>query len=139
MTKPIYQGFLGSWVLDVETCDYEQGDPPKSAIYKIAEAGDELVFDMDWIDANDESHHASFQAPPDGTHLPFNGGELADTLSVTAVSEHQLNSSAYRGGIELMVAARSLSEDGSKMEVLQKVNLPDGTSPTNRSTFHRQQ
>ena len=139
MADPIYQKFLGSWVLDVETCAYEQGDPPKSAVYRIFEDGDELVFDMDWIDAGDEAHHVSFRAKPDGSRIAFNGGELADALAVTAPSENELNSSAFRDGVELMTAERKLLGDDAVMDLMQRVYLPDGTSPTNRSKFHRQQ
>ncbi|MCH9806952.1 MAG: hypothetical protein K0U74_04405 [Alphaproteobacteria bacterium] len=139
MSKPIYQKFLGSWVLDVDTCTYEQGDPPKSATYRIAEDGDELVFDMDWIDADGETHHVSFRARPDGSPIPFNGGDLADSLVVSAPSENELCSSALRGGVELMTAERKLLGDDAVMDLMQRVYLPDGTSPTNRSKFHRQQ
>ena len=139
MSEPIYRNFLGTWTLDVTSCDYEQGDPPTSASYRISENGDELQFDMEWVDTNGEAHHVSFRAKPDGEMRPLNGGPLADALSVTAISENELNSSAYLGGVELMVAQRRLSDIGGAMHLVQSVRLPDGTTPTNRSTYHRKQ
>ncbi len=139
VTGPIYQNFLGSWALDVDSCDFEQGDPPQTASYRISEDGDELVFEVDWIDVSGEAHHVSFRARPDGSLQPFKGGVLADSLSVTAVSESALHSSAYLNGVELMIAQRTLSNIGGAMHLVQTVKLPDGTTPTNRSTYHRQQ
>ncbi|MGH1420058.1 MAG: hypothetical protein ACRBCJ_14480 [Hyphomicrobiaceae bacterium] len=139
MADPIYSKFLGTWVLDAPSCLYEQGAPPRSETHRIDLDGEELVFNMDWVDATGEAHHASFRAKPDGSHIPFDAGPLADTLCVRAKSETELNSSALRDGVELMVAERTLSGSGTTMHFLQKVNLPDGTSPTNRATYHRQQ
>lgn len=130
-----YRNFIGTWVLDTATCEYEQGDPPWDDTHKIAEDGAELVFILDWTDAEGETHHASFRAKPDGTKIPFNGGPLADALQVTAPSQTELNSSAFRDGIELMTAARTLEEDGESFELIQTVHLPDGTSSSNRAIY----
>ena len=139
MTEPIYKKFLGTWVLDTTTCDYEQGEAPWSDVHRITEDGDELVFILDWTDAGGESHHASFRARPDGTKIPFDGGPLADALQVTAPSDSELNLSAFRAGVELMTATRELEPDGASLYLVQTVHLPDGTSPANRSTYYRQQ
>ncbi|MEO1204722.1 MAG: hypothetical protein AAFV45_00165 [Pseudomonadota bacterium] len=48
-----------------------------------------------------------------------------------------LHSSAYLKQLELMVAKRTLSADGSAMDVRQTVILPDGTMPTNTTTYRR--
>ncbi len=139
MTDPIYQKFLGMWVLDVESCVFEQGDPPTSGSIKILADGEELVFEMKWIALDGESHFASFRAKPDGGLIPFDGGGLADALSVTAVSDRELNSSAFRDGFELMSARRKLSADALKMHVVQTVRLPDGLTPSNHSVYHKEQ
>lgn len=137
MTDPIYQGFLGDWILDVDNCEFEQGDPPRSASNSITEDGQELIVAMDWTDTDGETHHMSFRAVPDGRKIPFNGGPLADHLSVTAINDSELVAAAYRDGIELMTAIRTLSPDGSVMELEQVVHLPDGASPRNSSFYYR--
>jgi len=136
---PIYSNFLGTWVLDTATCDYEQGDPPWADRHRIESSGEELVITMDWTDGDGETHHAAFRAIPDGRKIPFNGGPLADALQISAPNETELNSSAFRDGIELMTAMRTLDEDGEAMLIVQTVHLPDGTSPTNRGTYLRQE
>lgn len=92
---------------------------------------------MNWVDADGEAHEMSFRGKPDGIPVPFDGGPLADALCITANSERELTSSAYLDGVELMIAKRELSRDGMTMDIVQTVNLPDGTSPSNRSTYHR--
>jgi hypothetical protein len=139
MEEPVYKKFLGTWSLDTATCEYEQGEPPWSDVHRIEEDGGELVFIMDWTDAEGETHHASFRAKPDGNKIPFNGGPLADALQVSAPSETELNSSAFRDGVELMTAVRTLADDGDTLIFKQTVHLPDGTSPMNQGVYVREE
>ena len=134
-----HQHFLGKWILDTTSCEYEQGEPPKSGSYRIIEEGAELVFFMDWVDAEGESHSMSFRGVPDGRKAPFNGGELADALAIECPNEHELNSSAFRQGLELMTAKRYLTDNFQRMEIVQMVLLPDGTTPANRAFYLREQ
>lgn len=137
MTHPIYQNFLGTWVLDSATCEYEQGDPPWADRHHIEEDNGELVIAMDWTDADGETHHASFRAPPTGQEIAFNGGALADKLCLTVPSPSELNLSASRDGLELMTATRALDADGTTLQMVQTVHLPDFTAPTNRGTYYK--
>jgi len=139
MTDLLYNDFLGTWTLDTATCAYEQGEPPWEDRHRIEAQGDELVIIMDWTDAEGETHHASFRGKPDGSMIPFNGGPLADALQITAPSETELHLSAFRGGIELMTATRTLANDGEMLELTQTVHLPDGTSPANVGIYVREE
>lgn len=135
MTEPIFSGFLGNWILDTASCDYEQGDPPHADHHAITLDGGDLVISMDWTDATGETHHAAFRAPPDGRKIPFNGGPLADTLCLSAPSPSELNLSAFRDGLELMTATRRLDADGTALHLVQTVHLPDFSAPENRGTY----
>lgn len=139
MTDPVYKNFLGTWTLDTASCDYQQGEPPWSDRHRITAEGGDLIIDLDWTDAEGNTHHASLRARPDGTKIPFNGGPLADALQVTAPSEDELNSSAFRDGVELMTATRTLDRDGLSFELVQTVHLPDGTSPSNKGIYVREE
>ena len=135
----VYRGFIGTWVLIPETCDYEQSEPPLSGTYRIEEAAEEgLRFHMAWTDSAGEQHAASFSGIPDGKPRPFSGGDLADAMSITAMSERELWSSAFYRGKELMVAQRQLDDTGQAMRVIQQERLPDGTSPRNISVYRKQ-
>jgi len=135
---PLYAGFLGIWTLVPDSCDYEQGEPPKEATYRIGEeADDKLVFAMHWVDAKGETHQHEFSGEPNGKPMPFNGGELADALVVTAVSERELTTSALSRGEELMVAQRQLDETGSAMRITQIVRFPGGSSESNVGVYRK--
>lgn len=137
MTQPQYFSFLGQWELVPESCIYEQGEAPLSAAYTIEENDGALTFHMEWTDSSGESHKYSFSGRPDGEQKPFAGGDLADALSITAVSDTELNSAAFFKGRELMKATRTLENDGVYMDIRQSVVLPDLTEPTNYSRFKR--
>ncbi|MBV1900117.1 MAG: hypothetical protein KUG56_00430 [Kordiimonadaceae bacterium] len=136
-TMQLYQQFLGNWELIPLTCAYEQGDAPIAGTYSIEETGNAITFRMGWIDTDGSPHDYSFAGVPDGKPKPFQGGALADSISVTAVSEKELNSAAYKAGKELMLAKRTLSGDGDYMEVRQIVRLPDLTEPCNFARYRR--
>lgn len=133
-----YDRFLGTWILDTSSCDYEQGAPPQSGVYRIADddAG-VLHFVIEWVDAEGKAHDVSFSGPPNGEAMPFPGGDLADAFAITLVSPRELNSSAFYRGRELMVAQRQLDDTGNAMRVVQQVRLPDGTTPTNVAIYQR--
>jgi len=139
-TDPLWKGFLGLWILDPESCRYEQGEPPRSGSYRIEETDDgRLAFHMEWVDAAGEAHRASFTGTPDGKPEPFAGGDLADAMSVTPASPRELNSAAYMKGRELMIASRQLDETGQAMRLIQAVLLPSGEKPVNISIYVRAQ
>ncbi len=137
MPQPTYAGFLGTWILIPASCDYEQGEPPTSGTYRIAEHDGRLEFTIDWTDAEGKPHHAEFSGVPDGRKMPFDGGELADAMSITAVSARELTSSAYLDGAELMVAQRQLDDTGLAMRVTQVVRFVNGSHAANVSVYRR--
>jgi len=138
MTPPLYAGFLGIWVLDPTTCDYQQGEPPLAGTYLIEESGGRLAFTIEWVDADDARHEVKFSGVPDGQPVPFAGGDLADAMSVTAVSARELRSSAFWKGAEHMVAQRQLDETRMAMRVTQVVYLPDGIRLANVALYRKQ-
>jgi hypothetical protein len=134
---PLYAGFLGTWILDPTTCDYQQGEPPQAGSYRIEEDGEQLVLTMQWIDADDVNHEVAFTGIPNGEQVPFAGGDLADALSITAVSARELNSSAYWKGTERMLAQRQLDETGAAMRVTQVVFFPEGFHLANVAIYRK--
>jgi len=134
---PLYAGFLGSWVLIPESCDYQQGEPPQSGHYRIDDGGGRLTFHMEWTDATGAAKRASFSGNADGGKETFPGGERADELEIRAVSERELNSYAYWQGNERMVAQRQLDDSGMAMRITQVVRFPDGTQLANVSVYRK--
>ena len=138
MTIIALEKFLGQWVLDVASCEYEQGDPPKYERHHLRIDGEELIIEMNRTDADDQIHNLTFITRVNGERTPFNGGPLADEVSAT-LNGNELSVSAWRAGVELMFAERRISDDGSRMDLYQQVNLPDGSSPSNQAIFRRPQ
>jgi hypothetical protein len=136
--RPLYADFLGTWILDPSSCVYEQGEPPRSGSYRIEEFDGALVFHISWVDAEGASQQAEFSGVPDGKPVPFAGGELADALSVRAVSARELRSSAYHGGRELMVAQRQLDATNTAMRVVQLVRMLNGPDLGNTSVYRKE-
>jgi hypothetical protein len=137
-TSPSFSAFLGTWVLIPESCQYEQGDPPTAGRYVIAEDDGALTFRIEWTDAEGREQEVEFGGVPDGKPVPFDGGELADSLSVTLVSDRELRSSAFRGGKELMVAQRQLDATKTAMRVVQLVRIPNGPELANVAVYRRE-
>ena len=136
---PLHAGFIGAWILLPESCNYEQGDPPRAGTYRISEAeGGALDFEIGWIDSGGEEQVVRFSGVPDGGPAPIEGGELADAISVSAVSARELTTRAYWRGKERMVAQRQLDDSGAAMRVTQLVRFDDGTTLANTSVYRRQ-
>ena len=134
----LHAGFIGAWILIPESCDYEQGDPPLEGTYLIREAeGGALDFEIAWTDSGGEAHTVCFSGLPDGEAAPLEGGELADAISVTAVSARELTTRAYWRGKERMVAQRQLDDRGVAMRVTQLIRFDDGTTLANTSVYRR--
>ena len=139
VTDKIFSRFLGAWALDRDTCNYEQGSPPRSGRETISLEGEDIVLDMQWIDAEGNQLSAQFRGRSDGAPVAFAGGPLADSLCLAAPTQDALTISAFRDGILIMLAERTLSRDGLTMHVHQKVYLPDGTAPSNHADYRRVQ
>jgi len=132
----MYHNFLGLWRLVPECSNFEQGEAPVEGGYRIEEtANGALKFHIEWTDIAGEDHHYSFSGKADGQPHTFPGGDLADSLSITAVNNTELNTAAYFKDCERMVVKRVLMDGGLYMDVHQTVRLPDGTEPSNFSRY----
>jgi hypothetical protein len=132
-----YAGFIGTWLLIPESCEYEQGDPPQDSVYSIAEQQGRLTFDIRWTAADGRADHVTFEGVPDGAKRPFSGGDLADELSVEVVSPRDLRTAAYWQGRQRMVSQFQLDDTGTAMRVIQLVRFPDGSHLSNVSVYRR--
>jgi hypothetical protein len=133
----IYADFLGIWELEVESCAYEQSEPPLEGHQIISDGPDGLVIQMSWTDGGGETYSHIFAGVPDGKARPFAGGDLADALSVTLMSDTELKVSAFLRRVELMTARYLLAEDGMHLDLIQAVHLPDGSKPANLGRYRR--
>jgi len=134
---PVYAGFLGTWILIPQSCEYEQGEPPTEGAYAITEKAGRLLFAISWTDAQGKEQSATFSGKPDGVPEPFCVPGTVDEMSVQAVSPRELRSTAFWRGKPNMIAQRQLDETGRAMRVVQVVMFPDGERLANVATYTR--
>ncbi|WP_299818830.1 hypothetical protein [uncultured Roseibium sp.] len=131
--------FLGTWILDAEESDFEQGDPPKSATLKIDDNFGMAVFTMNQVDADGEITNDTFEAMPDGPEVKLGKSGLVDAMRLVFQGDRKLVSEARRGGLTLMKAERELSDDGGTLTITQTVHLVDVASFTNITVYRKAQ
>ncbi|MDA9123113.1 hypothetical protein N9J96_06385 [Paracoccaceae bacterium] len=135
--EKIFKQFLGKWSLIKGSCVYEQGAPPVDGHYQITQKTKDLLFQMVWLDNTGERHDFIFKSRPDNLAMPFKGGDLADSLSSTIVSERELNTIAYKNGIKVMEVRRNLSNSYNQMTISQTVFVSEKDKPTNWSSYSK--
>ncbi|AQQ04625.1 hypothetical protein B0E33_14455 [Roseibium algicola] len=131
--------FLGTWILDTEESDFEQGEPPRSATLKIDENFGVAVFTMNQVAFDGEVTNDTFEAMPDGPEVRLGKSGLVDAMRLVFQGDRNLISEARRGGLTIMKADRELSDDGRTLTVTQTVHLVDVASYTNVSVYRRAQ
>ncbi len=129
-------GYVGTWILVPELCIYEEGNPPLSGVYRIAQIDDVVQISIDWQAQDGSKHQIQFQAPDSGVRQPGKSG--APDLSITRVSPLILDSRAYVGDDEVAYAHRRASDDGRLLATVQVGRRPDGTSFRNFQVYRRQ-
>ncbi|WP_299478883.1 hypothetical protein [uncultured Roseibium sp.] len=131
--------FLGTWILDADESEFEQGDPPQSATLRIEDNFGMVSFSMSQISAEGEDSSDTFEAVPDGPEVKLGKSGLVDAMRLVFKGDRNLVSEARRGGLTIMKAERELSEDGRTLTVTQTVHLVDVASFTNTSVYRKAQ
>ena len=131
------RSYLGTWTLVPELCLYEEGNPPVSGIYRIAQLDDDVRISIDWEAQDGSKHQIEFQAPDRGIKQPSNNPGTSH-FSITRVSHLILDSRAYAGDEEVGYARRRASDDGLLLATVQAGRRANGTSFRNFQVYRRQ-
>ncbi|NVK34119.1 MAG: hypothetical protein HWE23_06555 [Rhodobacteraceae bacterium] len=131
--------FLGTWILDTEESDFEQGEPPKSATLKIEDNFGMAIFTMNQVTAEGEVTNDTFEAMPDGPEVKLGKSGLVDAMRLVFENDNKLVSEARRGGLTIMKAERVLSDNGQTLTITQVVHLIDVDTFKNISVYRRAQ
>ncbi|SMY06719.1 hypothetical protein [Flavimaricola marinus] len=127
--------YEGSWELVPELSHYDEGKPPKSGRYVITQTGDEIHFQIEWVEADGTPHLIDFKGVADGAIRP--AGEEGIKASFHRKGKTLLESRAYQAGQEVSYAFRRASDDGSLLSVIQFYKHPDGTRTMRLQTYRR--
>ena len=128
--------FIGKWLL--READYESGQPPREAAYKISHDHSGYCVEMDWLTDEGEHMRAEYFAVPDGSQYPVDNPAAEDnTMSMVRVDEKTLDSTVKQNGDVVAYARRVLSEDGNTMTIIQSGPTSDGATFNNVSVYVR--
>lgn len=133
----IQDPFLGIWQLIPEKSEYEHGEPPVEGQYIIELHGDGYLINMQWETFYGAWTEMSYTAIPDGQDHPYDDPNVADTVSMTRIDNHTLDSDAKKAGRVIAHARRILSDDLRTMTIIQSGSLPEGGTFSNLSIYQR--
>lgn len=120
--------FEGTWRLLPEESVFERGEAPQSGTYRIAAMPGGLAFTLDFIDWAGKQRHIEFRLLWD-----------SDTpASLELVDARTLNTTIEEDDRVVAHATRVLSEDGTRMEIVERTFTPDGKPVVNRGAYRRE-
>jgi hypothetical protein len=131
--------FLASWQLFPEKGMYEQGNRPKSGIYKIEKgAGEkELRISSNWVTLEDHAFAAQYTVVPDGDDHAVEGMEIADAIRGKFIDGNAFEVWFLRQGQTVLHVLHTIMPNGY-LNVKQTGTRPDGTAYTNEEIYHKQ-
>ena len=59
--------YPGTWLLVPELCLYEEGEPPRSGLYRISQQAGEVSISIAWQAQDGSEHEVEFGGPHDGS------------------------------------------------------------------------
>ena len=131
--------FNASWQLFPEKGVYEQGQRPKSGIYRINSTGNkaEIAIDINWLTLENQAFESRYSVIADAQQHPFDLPELAATASAHFPDGITFELFFYRDGQEVLSIINELMPNGY-LKKTQKGFTTDNTSYTNIEYYHKQ-
>lgn len=131
--------FLASWQLFPEKGTYEQGNRPKSGIYKIEKGDDDkqLRISSNWVTLEDHAFAAQYIIIPDGDDHAVEGMEIADALRAVFIDGSAFEVFFLRAGQTVLHVLHTIMPNGY-LSVKQTGTRPDGSTYTNEEIYHKQ-
>lgn len=131
--------FLASWQLFPEKGTYENGDRPKSGIYKIESVPDkkELVIHHSWVSLENQAFSSSYKMEADGNLNDFENKELADKVQVSFTDGIHFEIHFYRQGTVVLHVIHEIMPNGY-LRITQQGNAENGNPYTNMEMYHKQ-
>lgn len=131
--------FLASWQLFPEKCTYENGERPKSGIYKIEspENSKNLVISHNWVSLENQAFASSYEVIADGDLNPFAQPELADAAQVAFIDSISFDIHFYKKGEVALHVAHEIMPNGY-LKVTQQGMTAEGDPYTNSEIYHKQ-
>ncbi len=131
--------FLASWQLFPEKGIYENGERPKSAIYKIeaSEKNKELIISHHWVTLENDAFDSNFKLFADGALNDFEKKDLADKVQVAFPDSISFEIHFYKKGETVLHLIHEIMPNGY-LKITQQGIKEDGHSFCNSEYYHKQ-
>jgi len=131
--------FLASWQLFPEKGTYENGERPKSGIYKIEPAGNDknISISYNWVTLENKAFVTGYQLIADGSLNAFDNPAVADHAQVAFPDSISFEIHFYRKGEVTLHVVHEIMPNGYLKITQQGVN-EQGTPYTNTEVYHKQ-
>ncbi|MGZ8524173.1 MAG: DUF2452 domain-containing protein [Chitinophagaceae bacterium] len=131
--------FLAAWQLFPEKGIYEQGERPKSGIYKIEspEGKKELIIYHNWVTLENQALASQYHVIADGDLNPFSQHALADQVQVNFIDSISFEIHFYKKGESVLHIVHEIMPNGY-LKIIQQGIKDDGTRYTNTEQYHKQ-
>lgn len=131
--------FLASWQLFPEKGTYENGDRPKSGIYKIEPVPDkkELVIYHNWVTLENKAFASTYKIIADGDLNDFDNHDLADKVQAVIPDGITFEIHFYKKGEVLLHVVHEIMPNGY-LKITQQGVKEDGNPYTNTEIYHKQ-
>jgi hypothetical protein len=132
--------FLGSWQLFPEKGVYEDGNRPKSGIYKIEATNEkkELVISHSWVTLENHAFDASFSIIADGGLNEFGNHELADHAQAGFPDSIGFEIHFYKQGQVVLHVLHEIMPNGYLKITQQSFSFSKEHTRTNTEIYHKQ-
>jgi hypothetical protein len=132
--------FLASWQLFPEKGIYENGERPKSGIYKI-EASEtnkkEIIISHNWLSLENLAFSSNYRFIADGDLHGFDSQEMADHLQAKFIDSITFEIHFYKSGQVILHVVHEIMPNGY-LKVTQQGSKQDGNAYTNSEYYHKQ-
>lgn len=131
--------FLASWQLFPEKGTYENGERPKSGIYKIEAVPDkkELVIYHTWVTLENQAFAANYHLNADGDLNDFDDHELADKVQVAFPDGISFDIHFYKKGEVVLHVVHEILPNGY-LKITQQGSNNESLPYTNTEIYHKQ-
>lgn len=129
--------FLGRWELDPTSSDFEVGEPPTRASYRIEGVDETLVFHVEY-DLGGVAMTFTYVTHPDGlAHAYEDVNGAVDQLKTTLLDERTLETISWSDGAQIAHAVRIVTAGGEAMKIVQTGRTSEGNGFTNLSVYRK--
>lgn len=131
--------FLASWQLFPEKGTYENGNRPKSGIYKIESSSSkkELSISLNWVTLENQAFTFDYLVTADSEAHPFADKDFAETVSADFIDALCLEITFIKNNENVLSVRHELQPNGY-LKVIQQGTTSEGKSYINSEIYHKQ-